>query len=215
MARHWNIQPEWQGETAYIVAGGPSVKSENLELLKGKRVIAINSSYEAVPFADLLFFADSRWWNNNVDHLANWAGRIATVSTRFTDSRFLRLRRRVPNTEPRKGPIGPGLAIEPNAVVACRTSLQGGMNIAFHLGANRIVLIGADMGRAPDGSTHHHTPHPWNNKPGNRTWDIQMSELALIAAPLRERGVIVVNSSPTSRIPDSWGWQRIPLAQVV
>jgi hypothetical protein len=213
----WKIARAWQDQTAFIIGGGPSLKNENVESLRGRNVIAVNSAYEAVPFAPYLFFADSRWYEVHRDKLASFPGRIVTVSQRFPEARhLLRLSRRVPNTNPKGGPLGPGLAPEPTAVAVNRTSLQGAMNMAYHLGVNRIVLCGADMGRDPvTGETHHHSPHPWKNKPGNLTWDIQMEQLGLIVAPLRERGIAVINTSMHSRIPDSWGWPKVPLSETL
>lgn len=216
MRRFWTVTPDWKNEIAFIVAGGPSVLNENLETLRGRRVIVVNSSYERVPFADYLFFADTRWFEAHKKRPAfrDFAGKLVTPNLKVVDPYgrdILRLVRRVPNTNPQHGPLGPGLAVQPNAVVSNRTSLQGAMNLAFHLGSPIQVLIGADMGRAADGRTHHHLPHKWRNKPGNQTWDIQMTQLALIVKPLRERGIKVINTSPVSRIPDDWGWARIPL----
>jgi hypothetical protein len=102
----------------------------------------------------------------------------------------------------------PGLSFDPTCVVSQRTSLQGAINLAVHLGAIRIVLLGADMRRARDGRSHHHSPHPRPNKPGNRTWDAQMMQLRLTVTPLRERGIEVFNTSPISRI--TW-WPRAEL----
>lgn len=217
MGIYWKVPKLWKDETAFIIAGGPSVRHEDLNTLKGRRVIAVNSSYAAVPFADYVFFSDSRWFNHHAEKLGpEWDARLVTVNQRFEGRRFLRMRRVFPNADPRAGHLGPGLAPEQTSVVCNRTSLQGAMNLAYHLGASRQVLVGADMGRDPEtGVTHHHELHPWRNKKGNATWDIQMEELALIVSPLRERGVAVVNTSMQSRIPDTWGWPKFPLASMV
>jgi hypothetical protein len=198
----WRVAPEWAGETAFIVAGGTSVHDQDLSLLRGRRVIVVNSSYEAVPFADILFFGDFSWWeaHRRRDALLGFAGRIVTVSLRAAGRRLLRLRRQVPP---------PGLSCDPRSVVSERTSLQGAINLAVHLGVKRIVLLGADMRRADDGRSHHHSPHPRPNKPGNRTWDIQMAQLQLVVEPLRALGIEVINTSPISRI--DW-WPRAELA---
>ena len=45
-------------QTVFIVAGGASVLEHDLEALRGRRVIVINSSVHAVPFADYLYFGD-------------------------------------------------------------------------------------------------------------------------------------------------------------
>ena len=198
----WHVAPEWAGETAFIVAGGTSVLDQDLSLLRGRRVIVINSSYEAAPFADFLFFGDASWWETHCRRqaLAAFAGRVVTVSVRAAGPRLLRLRRRVPP---------PGLSLDRSCAVSERTSLQGAINFAVHLGVKRIVLLGADMRRADDDRSHHHSPHPRPNKPGNQTWDIQMAQLRLAVEPLRQLGIDVVNTSPITRI--DW-WPRAELA---
>jgi len=54
---------EWAGEPCFIIGGGPSLKGFDFESLRGKgRVIAINRAYEHVPFADVHFFMDNRYY---------------------------------------------------------------------------------------------------------------------------------------------------------
>lgn len=203
----WIISEEWKGETAFILGGGPSVKQLNLELLQGRRVVALNSSYLTYPKADILFFGDARWWNHqrqkNRVALDAFAGRIVTCSGAVRGHRLLGLRRINPP---------PGFAEERHAVASQQTNMQGAMNMCAHLGVSRIVLLGADMGRAPDGSSHHHDPHPWPNAEGNVCWDRQMDQLKLIAAPLAERKIEVINCSLASRI--DW-WPKQPLEGII
>lgn len=210
----WHVKPEWKGETAFIVGGGPSVAGQNLELLRGRRVIAVNSSYERVPWADICYFADQRWFFEHKDRPAfkAFAGRKVTCAHKPTvgDPATLRLMRIVPNFDPNYAPVGPGLALAPHAVVSNRTSLQGALNLAFHLGASRLVLLGADMARSAEGASHHHSPHPWRNKPGNETWDTQMEQLVMIVEPLRERKIEVINTSAVSRL--TW-WPKMTLEE--
>src|SRR4051812_37749520 len=45
---YWLVQPEWKGETVVIVAGGPSVNAEQIDLLGRSgvdpKIIAINNA---------------------------------------------------------------------------------------------------------------------------------------------------------------------------
>jgi hypothetical protein len=197
------IEPTWTGQTAFIVGGGTSVATQNLDVLRGRRVIVVNSSYERVPFADYLFFGDIKWFHHHwrkPEFLA-FAGNIVTVHATLTgDSRVLHMKR----VQPREC----GLSDARDSLASQRTSLQGAINLAVHEGAARLVLLGADMQRAPDGTSHHHTPHPWRNQPGNVTWDQQMRELESAVPLLKARGVEVINASPYSRLP--W-WPMQPL----
>src|SRR5262245_45138593 len=99
----WSVPQEWSGETAFIVGGGPSVLGQDLELLRGRRVIVINSSVFAVPWADFLYFGDWRWWHEHENRaaIAVFAGRPVTTSRMVSDKKVLMCRKANP----------PGLAL--------------------------------------------------------------------------------------------------------
>ena len=195
---YWNVPRDWPGETVFIVGGGTSLIGVDLSVLRGRRVIALNTSWEDVPFADLLMFADVRWWNLHQKKIhQGFKGQLATTSQLARGGPEL-LRLRVIKS-------GEGLATATNSAVYRRTVLQPAINVAVHRGAARVALLGIDMTRMPtdlqNGRTHHHKPHPWNNRPGNKSWDMQMEELKFLVQPLQERGIPVVNLSAISRIP--------------
>lgn len=92
---------------------------------------------------------------------------------------------------------------------------NGGMqavNLAWHLGADRIVLLGYDM-QITDGQLHWHGQHV--NKLGDpkpdlmRRWAVAA---ASVAGALIELGVDVVNCSRQSA---AQGWPRRPLENVI
>ena len=205
---YWTVPPDWKGETGYIIAGGISVLNQDISKLQGRHVVVVNSAYEATPWADYLFFGDERWWydHRKRPEILKFKGRFVTPSQAAVGNNLLRLWRYTPNLDLKRGKLGPGLTTNPMAVVSQRTSLQGAMNLVAHFGVSRMVLLGADMCRGENGATHHHKPHKWQNKPGNKTWDMQMDQLVLIVEPLRALGVEVLNASPISRIP--W-WPKV------
>jgi hypothetical protein len=193
----WSASPEWKGEAVFIIAGGPSVAQQDLGPLRGRRTIAINSSWEAAPLASVLFFGDERWWRHNRERLAGFGGRIVTVAKFVAEPGLLRMEKRRPP---------PALASERTALAMRYTSLAGAINLAVHLGAARLVLLGADLKAAANGRTHHHKDHPWPAKPG--CWDKQLVEVRAMAGPLAALGIEVVNTSMESRI--DW-WAKRPL----
>jgi hypothetical protein len=185
----WTVAPEWQGETVFIVGGGPSVTGQDIELLRGRKVIAVNSSGGVAPFADLLYFADGRWWRENKPSVAEFKGRVITTSDEVKNQPgILLLQRRYP----------PGLAVNRSELTVLKTGMTAAINLAVHLGAARVVTLGLDGGPAEDGRTHHHRPHNWGQIEAN--WKLQREELATLVEPLRERGVELVNASPGSKI---------------
>jgi hypothetical protein len=182
----WRVEREWPGETVFIIGGGPSVLGQDLELLRGRRVIVINSSVFAVPWADFLYFGDWRWWHENKAAIAGFAGRAVTVSQSVADSRLLTCRKINP----------PGLASAPDSLMQKWTSLTAATNLAAHLvgPGGTIVWLGADGKHAADGRTHHHKPHRWPAKPG--CYDKQRADLVTILPSLRALKISLFNASP-------------------
>jgi hypothetical protein len=186
MTAFWSVPREWPGETVFIVGGGPSVLGQDLEALRGRRVIAINSSVYAVPWADVLYFGDWRWWDDNRPAVTAFPGRVVTTSRMVPDRKVLICRKTNP----------PGLAREPNALMQKWTSLTAATNLAAHLvgPGGSIVWLGADGRLAADGRTHHHKPHRWPHKPG--CYDKQHADLVTIVPSLKALGIAGYNASP-------------------
>ena len=201
----WSVPREWDGQTAFIIGGGPSVADEDVAALKGRHVIVVNSSYEVAPWADYLLFGDLPWWHHHSKQLRNFAGKIVTVSASQAKDppwgKLLRCRKIKPP---------PGLSANPQELVMQKTTVQGAINLAVHFGCNRIVLLGVDMGRAADGRSHHHAPHARPSNPG--CWDEQMDQLRLAVEPLQRLNVSIINTSMRSRIGF---WPKQPLVEIL
>jgi hypothetical protein len=190
----WSVSREWPGETVFIVGGGPSVLGVDLEALRGQRVIAINSSVYKLPWADILYFGDWRWWNepNNRAAVASFAGRVVTTSRLVAeDKKVLVCRAAKP----------PGLAREHDSLMQKFTSLTAATNLAAHLvgPGGTIVWLGADGRFAPDGRSHHHQPHRWPHRAG--CYDKQHADLVTIVPSLRALKIAAYNASPGT----AWG----------
>lgn len=187
---YWSVPQEWARETAFIVGGGPSVLGQDLDMLRGRRVIVINSSVHAAPWADFLFFGDWRWWNEPENRAAvhNFAGRVVTTSRLVSDKKVKLCRKTNP----------PGLALERNALMQKWTSLTAATNLAAHLVGcgGTIVWLGADGRKAADGRTHHHKPHRWTS-PAN-CYERHRGDIVTMIEPLRNMGITLVNATPGS-----------------
>jgi hypothetical protein len=194
--RFWSVPQEWTGETAFILAGGASVLGVDLEQLRGRRVIVINSSVHAMPWADFCYFGDWRWWNEpeNRSAVANFAGRVVTTSRMVPDAKVLVCR----NVKP------PGLAQARDCLTQKWTSLTAATNLAAHLvgRGGTIVWLGADGKAAADGRVWHHKPHRWGPK-ANR-YDRHRADIATMVEPLRMMGITLLNASPGSAYADLW-----------
>jgi len=185
---YWTVPHEWPGETVFIIAGGPSVLGQPLHLLRGRRVIAINSSIFTVPWADVLYFGDWRWWaeKENQAAVAEFPGRVVTTSRMVADRKVHVCRKTKP----------PGLATERNSLMQRWTSLTAATNLAAHLvgPGGTIVWLGADGQKAADSRTHHHKPHRWAHTPG--CYDKHLGDLKTIVPSLKAMGITAYNASP-------------------
>jgi hypothetical protein len=186
--RYWSVPRAWPGGAAFIVGGGSSVLRVDPEDLRGRNVIVINSSYRRFPAAKYLIFSDSRWWGINKGTLSmeQFRGFIVSAALGVEDSRILVVKRRSP----------PGLAVDRDTLSIKDTTLTAAINLAVHLGADRVGLIGIDGKDSPDGRTHHHDPHPWGRIQG--CYDEHGRELMTLVRPLMDLGVRVVNLNPYS-----------------
>ena len=184
----WSVPCEWPGETAFIIGGGPSVLGQDLEALRGRRVIVINSSVYAVPWAALLYFGDWRWWNEpeNRAAVASFGGRVVTVSQMVRDQKVLICRTARP----------PGLELQQDSLMQKNTSLTAATNLAAHLigPGGTIVWLGADGKVAADGRTHHHKPHRFPHR--RDCYDKQYAELVTIVPSLQALKISLFNASP-------------------
>ncbi len=180
---------DWPGETVFIIGGGPSVNGLDLDVLKDRKVIAINSSYLRTPFAQYLFAGDQRWLRHHRKQLSGFSGILVTC----TDMKEWPSLKRLGKISP-----PPGLSKRPTEVVCRRTSLQGAINVAVHLGVSRIVLVGADGCADEKGRTHHHASHPWPHRAD--AFAEQLSDLTTAVEPLAALDIEVVNANPKSAI---------------
>ncbi|MGM5087539.1 hypothetical protein E0H64_17730 [Rhizobium leguminosarum bv. viciae] len=199
MTGFWTAPRCWVGETVFVLASGPSVKSLDLSLLTGRRVIAVKSSWLTYPAADVLFFADGRWWQDPALRPKAFEGLIVSSAKEISDPRVKLVHK-----------IEPGdLSERPDTVALRRTSTTGAINLAVHFGASRIVLLGVDAKVANGGARHAHgRPWPWPLKAG--CFDEQAAEYRQIAPSAARLGVEIVNANPDSAIDV---WPRRPFSE--
>lgn len=126
-------------KTFICVASGPSLVASDCSLASGSGypVIAVNSSWIAVPECQHIFAADFSWWDHYYDSLE-------TCAELWTQSKRANIRYGVKLFTPSEnGPFNSG---------------QRAIQLAAHLGAERVILLGYDC-TLKDGP-HWHGKHP-------------------------------------------------------
>ena len=167
----------WPGGTVVCLATGPSLTKTDIEYVRGKvqGVIAINDAYKWALWADVLYGCDAKWWRWQKGARA-FAGLKYTLQKEATQFPGVQLLRQT-------GPDG--LELDPTGVRTGRNSGYQAINLAVHLGAARIVLLGYDMhgdhcfGRHPDGS--------------RPPFGLCRPKFKTLVAPLKAAGVSIVN----------------------
>lgn len=171
------------GGTVVCIAGGPSLTAEDVEYCRGKaKVIAINDAYKLAPWADVLYACDKRWWD--------WHRGV----TSFTGLKYALQRPALkwPGVQVLQNTGIHGLELKPNGVRNGKNSGYQAINVAVHLGAKRIVLLGYDMQIKLGGPSHWFGDHPLGGQPPVGSF---RGMFAGLVKPLGELGIEVINCS--------------------
>lgn len=173
---------DWR--TFVLIGGGPSLTPADVDAVRDHaRVIAINDSYLLAPWAYCLYAADRKWidWHSGVP---GFRGQKYTIESRDTTDR--------PDwTVMRNTGV---LGLESDAT-GLRTGHNGGyqaINLAVHMGARRILLLGFDMAPNPDGPSHWFGEHP-DKRPS--PYPEMRAAFDSLIEPLKALGVDVLNCS--------------------
>lgn len=188
----------FSGNDVFIVGGGNSLKNFNFKLLEGRCVIATNSAYKYVDESAVLYWADASWgamWEERglADHPSKFkfTSRINVTPDLLLKSRgtagahYLNL----------TGSTGFDPCID-----NVRGSNSGGhaINFAVNLNAQRIILLGFDMGYVA-GRTHFHNDH--EGSVGMSVYlDTFIPSINDLAKQIVHLPVKVINCSPTSNL---------------
>ncbi len=192
----------WEGEVAYVVASGPSLRGFDYGRIDGLNVVAVNLQHRSVPFAPVCYFSDRRCWQWYKASFIEHPGlKITCQSLAKVDH---------PDVLNVRSSGRRGLEDDPRKIKDGNCSAYGAMHVAYHLGAAKIVVLGLDLREGQDGRHHAHDEHPVQFKP------IGLEKMAIyfptLAAKLRSKGVEVVNASPTSRLDC---FPKLPIDQCV
>jgi hypothetical protein len=184
----------WPGETIVVIGGGSSLTREDVDYCRDKaRVVAVKEAgcsripgHDApAPWADVLYAADEKYW------------RFVQGAPEFTGLKYAIEQREGyppiewPGVQVLRNLGEHGLEMDPTGL---RTGFNSGyqaINLAVHLGAARIVLLGFDCWRFAD-SHNWFGPHPTHIE---SPYPVFLQAFNTIVAPLKAVGVTVVNCS--------------------
>lgn len=186
---HGAVPRLWPGSTVICLGTGPSLTQEDVDYCRGQRVIAINDAYKLAPWADVLYACDGKWWdwNKGVPQFSGLKFGMTRSKHLYRDVTLLR----------HAGETG--LCLKPDGVCTGRNSGYQAVNVAVHLGAVRILLLGYDMSRDPKaGRAHFFGEHA---KRGTSSPYPEFRRLfETIVKPLRKAGVEVINCTRRTQL---------------
>jgi len=168
-------------------------------------VIGVNDAYRICDFLDALYATDVSWWMKH-EGVPSFTGPKWTVqhsTWRGRESRF-------PSVE-RLGNTGAnGLETDPSGIRHHHNSGGAAINLAYHYGAARILLLGYDMGYRKGQPSHFFGEH----KGLGRTTNYQkfIDSIATMVQPLKAAGVAVINCTRGGRMT---GFPRMDLAEAL
>jgi len=209
----WKAERLWADETAVILAGGPSLRGFDATVLykPGWRVLAINDSWRIAPRCACLYFSDPAWFIDQLRRLP-WD---LTVTVNFSDVLYKRMLVNGsfrdefgdhPQVRQLKFTGQTGLEKDPAGLRHGSNSTYAAMNLAYHLGVKRIVLLGLDM-RLVNGRSH------WHDEPRPDGFagvlkDSMLPMFQHLVEPLNDAGVEVINATPDSALT-CWPYQPL------
>ena len=174
----------------YIVGGGSSLRGFDWGRLCDRRVVAVNRAYEVLPWAEVVYFTDGRFWEHHRANLLDHTGRLVTGASkkhvdhsRVENYRLTGLR---------------GLDRTPGCLRHGNNSGHAALNLLYHFRARWIYLLGFDFCHGVDGSSHWHDGHPHLHR--ERVFEKMLPHFSDIAVELKVEGICVWNANPDSRL---------------
>lgn len=200
----------WPDSTIVLIAGGASLTRPQVESARQAwinhqvRVIGCNNAYQIAPWVDALYAADREWWELHIEavrdvHLAL----LYSQDEKVCDMYGLWY---VPGRDE------DGISTDSGCIHRGTPGAHSGfqaLNLAVHLGAKRILLLGFDCHTRSPARKHWFGNHPgmMDKAPQYDEW---VDAYRRAAPQLEQLGVRVINCTPDSAI-DCFPRSRIGL----
>ncbi len=183
------VPRRWPASTIILLGSGPSLTADDVDrcrAIPNTAVLAISDTYRLAPWADVLYSPDARWWEWHQDALALPCRKFAIQTVRSGVTRIAPGHRTLLETDPHY----------------LSTGGHGGwqaINLAVHLGAASLILLGYDMQPDPSNADRHHFfgEHPNNTHVRYSQWLPLYDDLPRQLAAV---SVTVVNATRSTAI---------------
>ena len=204
--------PTFPGATVAVVASGPTLTDAAVAPLRGRvPVVAVNDAIRLVPWANVLYSSDRRWWAvvGPSSTVQAYTGVKVSIGWRPGDASPIP---KHPDVQVLVNTGDEGLELDPGGLRTGRHSGYAAINLAVHLGARRILLLGYSLGRV-GGRAHFFGAHPAVLHQTTDAQYAQFRQAYLTLAPaLQQAGVEVLNCTPSSHLHT---FPNVPLADAL
>jgi hypothetical protein len=168
------------------LGGGPSLTAADVEYCRGRdvRMLAVNDAYHIAPFADVLYACDGKWWDYH-QGVPSFTGLKFGMTVKAG---------KWPGVQRLANTGGQGYESQPGGLRTGGNSGFQAVQLAVHLGAVRILLLGYDMQRGKKGRSHWFGEHPLPIRVSS-DYGVFCAYFRSLATPLKALGIQVINCS--------------------
>lgn len=178
------------GATIACIATGPSLTQQDCYQVRaaGLPTVAINDAHRLAPWADVLYSSDRMWWPHYKGAPEFKGLRFGIGSAPGKNNAF----QQYPEINVLKNTGYDGLELKTNGLRNGRNSGYAAINLAVHLGAKRILLLGYNLGYR-NNRAHFFGNHPVGLTQNQSNYTAFRSLFDTMVQPLKAIGVEVLN----------------------
>lgn len=185
-----NVQKLCDKGTVFIIGGGPSLKGFDFSKISDKHIIGVNNAFMLGDFVDVCWFGDVNWYERNKSQLDNFKGlKYHCCNRSASRPDTIRYTRGKPQ----------GIDKDPTKVAWNNNSGGSAINLAYHLGAARIILLGFDMKFNEFGENNWHDYHVKRDPKWNPYYRF-LKCFPMIAHDAKKLGIEIINTSLDSAL---------------
>lgn len=184
----WNPSREWDGQDAFVIGGGPSLRGFHWPLLEGKNVVGCNTAFTLGPdVCPTVVFGDLIFWERHKRQLMEFKGRVVTNCRQLynTTANILTMKRE------RHG-------LHHNALGWNMNTGASAINLCLILGAKRVFLLGFDFKPDEGGCPNWHKNQIQDLKAG--VYGRMLENFEYVKRDLHKFGAEIINLNPSSEL---------------
>lgn len=206
----WIPPKVWQDGGCWIVGGGPSIREvfgipngkysdigDYFKPIHNRHIIGVNNAYKLGNWIDILFFGDGKWYRENKVTVKDFPGLLVSCSAEFEKSKIIKY---VPRDNKHKR----GISTKKGKISWNRNSGAAAVNLAYHLGAKTIFLLGFDMDYGANGFTHWFGSYAGDGQFSTVVppFETHLKGFAQICADAKKLGLEILNVNLSSKIEE-------------